>query len=342
MRNLTVSTTDIIQFQNCRRRWLLGRLYEPKHDAVNLWFGTLIHHALEAYYRENRSLELMLQAYESHAAESLQDAANEYGELWQHIADDYYGIVRIGEGMLRGYAQWDQESPTQLGSPIAIEKRLYVPLGEGNYLAVRMDMVSEHDGNIIITDHKTASKHWTNSGRSLDLDEQLTSYAFAFCRITGHPPNALVYDVLYKEIPAEPTVLKNGTLSKAVSQPTTRAKYLAKIQELGQDPDDYFEILDTLEARGWDGFFRRETTYRNVAQVDAYADKLTVLFTEMRKALKDHRYAYPSPSVMKCPSCPFLSVCQAIEDGSDYHYLLETSYNEVNPDPWKTPKRLKP
>ncbi len=270
---LDVSVTERTAFRTCRRRWLYETIenLEPKQrEAWHLEFGTGIHTALEAYYKEAMgpmgSLNAALDAFEEwfvEASEPLE--GEEYTAL--------YDLRELGRIMLRNYPQYEATAPVQLGKPYAIEGewidghefhaarpkgypesaevvrhesgRLLVPIvdpetrepiagshGETAHLSARIDM---------LTERKTPKKglwivdHKTAAqapnDRGLDFDDQVTGYCYVVWRWTGMIPRGVVYNVLIKCEPKEPRILKDGKLSTAKDQLTTPDLYREALQD---------------------------------------------------------------------------------------------------------------
>jgi hypothetical protein len=295
-----------------------------------LWFGSAIHAGLEGYYKSGRKTEYAQVAYAKWCNDSYDELAKAYGSLWDEAEVEYRGLVGIGSSMLSHYAVYDHSAQYQF-VPISVEQRVYLPIpGTKDHLTARLDVLGRemHSGMVAVVDHKTSSGGHAQ-GRMLDLDEQLTGYAYTYHRVTrGKLPDIVVYDVLKKKVPEAPRVLKNGELSRDKAQGTTFEMYLTAIHEKGDDPthEYYREILDALKARGWDDFFMREVSYRNLEQVNAYERRVKLVLAEMRRVIADPNLAYPNPQPILCNGCPFLAVCLQMEDGSDYGHTLSTAY----------------
>lgn len=357
LRPLTVSVTELQSFQTCKRQWLLGRQWGNAVDAPELWLGIAVHKGLEALYRQRRENSIkdeiieypdaaMSKAYEEYLEKSQEKIAKAYGALWPQASPLYESLSELGRRMLANYLLFDQEAETQF-EPIATEKRVYVKIGKKTWLTAQLDVVLKEvdTGFIYITDHKTSSgSFWTNTAKGLDIDMQLTGYAYCLWRITGKVFDVM-YNVLIKESPEPPAVLsrpRNGcSLSTNKAQKTTASLYRKAIEENGEDPDDYEEMLEILDEKGWADYFYREASPRNETQVRNFERYAQILVGEMRACLEDPSLAIPAPQGNKCNRCPFLSVCNAMEDGSDYEALLESSFTKMTDDPYTTPERMR-
>lgn len=349
---LTVSVTELLSFEGCRRRWYLGRMYGGRTSTPALWFGTGVHKGLECYFTFKKMFpndlggqqKAMQEGYMTWARDQYLSLSKEYNMVWEQAEGSIVAMLDLGEQILNNYIEYDRTAAIGL-RPLMVEKRLFIPISEDgkDVLTLRMDLVARTDSGLLaIVDHKTSSGlHAT--GPTLDLDEQGTGYSYGFYRLTKRErtADAFVYDVLAKKVPAEPRVLKNGNLSKDVSQDTTYEKMLHAIRANGQKVEDYAEILYVLEEKGWSSYFSREISPRNLDQVLNYEWRAQYLFQQMREVIADPRKAIPSPSDMKCRTCPFLQVCTNMEMGEDYQQALNDNFTRHGKTAWTLPPRYK-
>lgn len=335
------SVTERADFRQCRRKWFLGTVkrLQPHGGAPHFWFGNLIHYALEHYYLggmegdtiEERE-EYGREAYEHYLKDSLGDVRDELGFLWESAKDEYDAMADMGRSMLNGYFLMERETGG-FGKVVAVEERYRVPIRTASgrvfpgrpELTGRFDLIVEKpDGTLWVIDHKTAgSKH--NSGY-LDMDDQLTGYAYVYWRATGTFPRGQVYNVLLKKAPGPPRLLKNNTLSTAKDQNTTYSLYLKEIKRLGFDRRDYSEMLAYLKDKGWGDFYIQEGVFRNVAQLKQFEKNLAFEWRDMRTVAKNPEEAYPSPSSFNCPSCPVKMICATMQDGGDVEAIIEAQF----------------
>ncbi len=353
-KNLVVSVTEIQSFQSCRRRFRLAREYEARSLAPNLWFGGGIHFALEHYYRYLKEFpedglegasQNMQAAFTHWLGLEYQKLANVFGSLWKDAKPALEQMAAVGRKMLENYPAYDRQAEIRF-FPRIVEKRVYLPMGRGNFLTARLDLVANvgtPDGPLGVVDHKTASQR-SNTGRALDLDEQGTGYSYTIYRVAGEVAE-FILNTLMKAAPEPPRIVQDkrkghvDKLSSAKDQNTTYDLYLSVIRERGEKVQDYADILGVLAERGWDHFYYREVSPRNLAQLEAYEGRVRIIMEEIRRVFTHEEYAYPSPSPFKCPTCPFQQVCLTMEDGGDYQQILDTSFTRVSKSPWETPKR---
>lgn len=352
-RRLTASVTELTSFQTCRRRWYLSRLYTSNTQGAALLFGSAIHSGLEGYFTAKKKFptdkklqKAAMQAYYIEACEKTKEEEKpEYGPLWEYQEGNLNDIFEFGRKVLVNYIDFDHDSDTQI-VPIIVEKRLYFPLDpkKKNVLTMKWDAMGtifDSDSTAII-DHKTTSGGIISRGAMLDIDEQMTGYAWGYWVMHNRQKliDYIVYDTLTKKLPAPIRVLKGGKLSAAKDQDTIMPILVATVKEYKDKLDRFYELIAVLEEKGWDNFFKREASPRNEAQLINYEERTNIIFEEMRAAIEDPRKAYPSPGPIKCPHCPFLKVCTSMEMGEDSQYMLDQEFKQHGKTPWTLPPRF--
>lgn len=283
-------------------------------------------------------------------------------------------LVTMGYEMLDHYDTFDRASSVNLGNVLAIEGHIpmevdlkakkvqqyigslsrdvammhgrhMVPILNPNtgkklprspWLSGRIDLLT-YDASpgrgLWIVDHKTLAR--PASDRGLDFDDQVTAYCYIVWRWTGIIPRGVIYNVLIKDVPKEPRILKDGSLSTAKDQRTTPDMYRDALREHGLldkrgtvTSDKHAECMDALLARGWDPFFQRMTVSRNEEQLRAFERYLVEEYKDMRKVRSKLEMQYPNPSAYKCGYCPVNRICQAMSDGSDVEYITEHEFQQ--------------
>ena len=137
------------------------------------------------------------------------------------------------------------------------------------FMTGTIDLVYETpEGKIRFMDHKTVTSLSMYEEKS-KMDRQISRYWWAlkmiaagvgrikkvidgkemwvqWLDIEGKEIDGFDYNLIAKDYPKEPKVLKSGKLSTDKSQKTTIEMYRAKLEELGLDKTDYAEILHIL------------------------------------------------------------------------------------------------
>jgi hypothetical protein len=324
------SVSDLVYFEDCRRQWLWGREYTTSRPQLQLWFGNVLHAGLEEYYKNNRSLAKGLIGLNRQLDQTIKEMRQFDEASFLSSIDKYEELAGMFEPLLTNYSIFDSEEPLQ-GDVFEVEKYFNLPVSPTLSISGKIDLILKTGRGYIIVDHKTSS---TMPARleGLDLDEQMTAYAWAFYQMYGELPIAIIYNTIVKSLPKEPEVLKTLTkdkkpqLSRAMGQSTVYSAYLNKLYEIGADPKEYQEILSYLRARGWSSFFRREESSRNFSAIQNFHSRAIQKMEYMVEACKDFSKAHPSPQTHRCAWCSFLQPCLMNEREEDYEIVLQSSY----------------
>jgi len=340
------TVTERQGFRSCRRRWYydtVRRLARKNQVPWNLIYGEAVHTGLEHYYldwnkprlRKKFLLEAFVAAWEKERDEVLMV---DYGSFYDMgIGDEWIRYRDLGLVMLEYYDLF--ESKQRFFEDIIavnVEDRAFVDIltPDGTkmldrpLLSGRIDLVGERkDGKIWIMDHKTAAQ--TPSYAALDVDDQITGYAYIWWRITGELPRGVFYNCLVKDPPKAPRVNQDGNLSKDKSQRTTFDLYRAEIKAQGLKVADYTEILAALQKSGWSRYFVRDGSERNMEEIESFQERLYYEVDDMLAALEDENYRYPNPSQWNCQGCSMLAICRTHEEQGDVDWVIDDLYEEL-------------
>ena len=323
------SISDLYQHDECARDWRWGQIYLSPRPRHQLWFGNVLHAGLEAYYRGERSLEAGLLGLRTRLNESVKEMRDSDPSFLSYI-DKFEELAGLLEPILINYSLFDLENPLP-GIVFQVEQYFNIPISKQVSLSGKIDLILETPQGLIIVDHKTTSSMPTNLS-GLDMDEQLTMYAWACRELFGRPPIGVVYNNILKSIPKEPEVLKTTTkdgrqqLSKSMNQSTVHDVYLAKLREIDADISDYREILSHLKAKGWSSYFRREESTRSKKQIDRFVHRCLIKTQRILDARGNFELFAPNPSTYRCQFCQFLQPCVMHERGEDAQFVLDNSY----------------
>jgi hypothetical protein len=213
-----ISVTERAYFRKCRRRWFLAdvhRLQGPG-SAMYYLFGTAMHtaletyHTLEGFWKEQATLDAFGKAWDAAEAK----ARGELGFLWLSVEPDWIAHRDLGQQMLKGYFTANAKAGfdyPDLGRALEVEKRFTVRIpGTNGKLTGKLDLISVHGEETWGVDHKNLAS--THSSAQLDLDDQLTGYAWLYYQATGDRLDAVVYNVLLKKLP----LTKSGKPTESV------------------------------------------------------------------------------------------------------------------------------
>jgi rubrerythrin len=182
----------------------------------------------------------------------------------------------------------------------------------------RLDLLVETVRNkLVVVDHKTTSQF--GDVAHLEIDTQVSSYAWAL-RELGIDVYGLMHNQLLKAFPQPPKINQNGKISVDKRQNTTYELYMATIEELGQDPSMYSDMLEHLQQHPKQ-FVHRIDLHRNAKQLDKQGQ---MIYDEALDMLNDPNI-YPNPNYFNCMGCSFKDPCLANTEGSDVGYFLNDS-----------------
>jgi hypothetical protein len=349
------SVTERGAFRDCRRRWHLEsveRLAPRTQVAFALEFGTCIHTGLEYYYRSGRNETDMLDGFEAAWHEVDDRLARDFEGLYKMgVEGEWWEYKLLGDGMLQNYHLFDtRERWFDEVIEVNLEERSFIPIldpagrrsvarGGAPLLSGRVDLVVRKGEDAWIWDHKTAAQK--PSYRALDVDDQGTGYCYIVYRTLGVIPRGFMYNVLLKRVPKDPRILSTGRLSQDKSLLMTYDHYLKCIKANGDDPADYAEHLEELKNRGYDDFFVRDTSFRNLANLEMFEKRLYYEYKDMVEVIRKPHLAYPNPNQRNCPSCSMLPICQAMEEQGHADYIRDNQYLVTEPR-YEIPMHLRP
>lgn len=331
------TVTEVGSFRTCRRRWYLDthlRLAPKGQVTWYLIFGDCVHAALETYYKSGRNAKKMkaafLRAWRREDAILRQKFSNFYD---MGIGDEWNMHKERGIEMLRCYDMFDRADPFfDEIEEVSIETRSFIeilgpdgePLPGNPLLSGKLDLIGTTKRDTWGMDHKALAS--APSDTALDIDDQITGYTYIYWRITDTLARGFAYNVLIKDPPKPPRMLKDGSLSKDKSQRTTYDLYIQALDDLGLDHADYDEVLSFLQASGWRRYFVRIGSERNIEQLASYEDHLWRVVRDMQQCIEDPTEAYPNPSQYVCPGCSVMPICKAMEEDGDVDWVINHGF----------------
>jgi RecB family exonuclease len=250
---LLLTSSSLRTLRSCQRlhqlKYVLG--YRPVAVEEPLYFGTLAHKGLEAWWRGDRDLQ---------------------GALAQVQLEQDPFMRAKAEVMLLGYHErWRKEDFEVLAVEVPFRRTLVNPetgaVSRTFMLAGKIDaIVRNASGRVLAVEHKTSSEDVSPGSdyrKKLRMDGQVSIY-FDGATSLGYEPEGCIYDVLGKPMlrPYEP--------GKKRLVAETPDEYRARLVEaLAEDPNRYFarfEVArlenDLVEARAdvWQlGIMERES-----------------------------------------------------------------------------------
>ena len=348
-----IRTSDRLQWKRCRRSHHFGSIMHqnlvPMRTAKPLEFGTDWHEAMACLYDPDtwplvRNLktrgpileavrQVFTQANDKHLKKNADPAT---GYIDEEVKEDYAERLILGLGMLDGYFSWQMDidlfTPTHV--EVDFEVPIITPSGSEmlcdchNWPVVyqgRLDGIVQDDfGWYWILEHKTAAQ--LSDTFHLQLDEQTGSYAWAVQQMLGIRIQGVIYNEAVKKTAHKPDELVSTRMGRNFSvnkqADTTYDLALSTLTKAGEDLDLYDDFLSFLKLQG-NKFYRRTQVHRNIPEL---ADQGIRIYHEAKEMINPDTVPYPNPSRFSCMMCSFRQPCIAMNDGSDYEFLLEEDF----------------
>lgn len=329
----TVSITTLRDYLDCRRAGRMREFWAPYQFQPALAYGSAIHAGLEALYLVWPDLDAGKLAGEQAITKYFSDdLLTQLGHLASSSMHEINAMYTEVWGVFQNYIAYEKRSPLiPKGSKILwVEKRMQAPAIEGLALSGQIDLAYVTPSNeLVVVDHKTSGKGLDQA--SLDVDEQLTGYAYLARSQSGVTPSSVVYNVIMKSVPQPPNVLTKGGLSVAKEQATTPDLFRHALVSLGLEmTPKYEEYIQFLEENGWARFFKREESRRTDLELDHFGEYMKVKVRDIAESLSGPwDLAYPAPSIYRCGYCPFIGPCKSMMSGEDWEAVLNSKFKSL-------------
>lgn len=304
--------TEIGEFLRCRKRydyrWIQN--LEPKERSEKLTIGSAIHKFLELwyhFYNVHDAIESMMMYIDENTAGMDELAVQDLKQLAEDVCRHYVSNYGMDHN-------WTVK---------AVEKEFSIVLDEHtNYIGTIDLVVEDEDGHIWFVDHKTTASIDIFDKNS-DMDRQISRYWWALEQL-GYNVHGFIYNIILKDVPQEPKLLKSGHLSKDKTQKTTFDLYTKAIEHHGLNVESYHDFLQYLKDQPKE-FFRRIKVERTPAERMASILEMEDVIDDIRTAKSYYR------NITKdCHwDCPFKALCVAEMDGSNADMIRQELYKEV-------------
>lgn len=303
--------SEVQDYLRCKKRydyrWIQN--LEPKQANEKLTIGSAIHKFLELWHMEYREEEAMEATFQYMLEKS---------EGIDHTT--YEDMLILVKQVCRNYVEtYGHDSNWTV---LATEKQFSIPLDDGtNYIGTIDMIVEDEDGFVWFVDHKTTIAIDIFDKNS-DMDRQISRYWFALEQL-GYNVHGFIYNIILKDYPQLPKMLKSGALSKDKSQKTTAYLYREAIRMNKLKEEDYADFLQFLDEQPKE-FFRRLKVERTQAEVLASIDEMEDVIEDIRNTKSYYR------NITKdCHwDCPFKTLCQAEMDGSNADHIRNELFKQ--------------
>jgi len=338
---MIISNSERASYQRCRLRWYYEYVkgIAPKKRNIKLLTGSAFHKFLEIWYKTKGDFE--------QAFNAMNDLIDDEIKNWDIDEVDEVMLKEMKillEGMAKNYTSWYKED-LKKWNILETEKNYKIQLPNGIWYDFTIDMlIEDENGQKWLVDHKTASSiAWFRTNTPLDrqISYYLKAYKLLFPKqnIVG-----MIYNIIEKDFPEPPKVLKNGKLSQATNQKTTYELYVRTLRDYYrlQYPEfnpavtweefisEYQSFLDYLSKKP-NEYFYREKVIRLDAELDIAWQELIAVSKE-KQALTERalqgkmEYIYRNPTKDCSWDCAYKELCLAGLTESDTKYLIENLY----------------
>ena len=316
---MNIRGSEIQDFLRCRKRWdyrWQERLISKKKND-KLFFGELFHLYLEKYYKtknHDTAQQYMLQTLDMYMDEDWEELQDKLIEITNHYYETY---------------------KTDLFTVIGVEVQFSIPLTATKNFTGTIDLIyRDTEGRLWFADHKTTTSIEKYEKNAI-LDRQINRYWWAIQQLAKgngiimgdknillDNPYGFMYNIIYKDYPVPPKVLKSGGLSKDKSQKTTYEMYKKAIKDLQLNEADYTEILEHLSSFPFK-FFSRVEVFRNQQEIDCTMEEIGAIVQDM-----DNCRTYRNITTDCQWDCQYKDLCLAEIDGSDAQWLRDELYEK--------------
>jgi hypothetical protein len=319
----TLTSSRLKCYRRCPREHLfayeLG--YRPLVEADAVRFGTLVHRALEAYWK---------------APQGRLDAA--LAALEAADGSDAFELAKA-RALMRGYDTRWGDAPYEV---LAVEVEFTAPLVNPStgaasktwVLGGKIDAIVRDfsNGHVLICEHKTSSEDISSGSlywKRLRLDAQVSAY-YVGAKALGYDVTGCLYDVLGKPglRPLKATPLESRKYTKD-------GRLYAGQRERDETPVDYEVRVAEDIAADPDAYYARGDVVRLERDLLDHAGDAW----QLARQIRDAELARRAPrNVDACRRqggmCPYWSVCSgeaALEDPTRYR-LAQNVHPELSED----------
>jgi len=335
---LALSYSGATTWRTCQQRYWYRyeESIKPKVGSTPpLKLGNWIHTYLERYYKGLQrkydparvhayALEYTERDY-GDEIEALIEVALMVGE--EDLAKEFQGLAALGLDICSRYFEVVGKSDAERYEIMLVEQRLNTAANDDLRVVGVVDLVVRdlERGVTQMWDHKSTGRIPSRGSHMLDMQEVL--YAAMLHEQRGIQVDELLWNYLNTTPLVEPSINKDGSVSKRKDIDTTPEMYLAAIERQDRDPEDYEEVLTALRRRdvGGNRFQRHQVTLLPEAE--------SVVIGDLIRTSEEIRLAKNNPSFVpvrnlgfNCNYCDFNHLCEAAVTGGDIEEIIARRY----------------
>ena len=315
-----ITNSEQRAFRRCAREHLYAyeQRYRPVVEADTLRFGTLIHRALEAYWRRDITAPRLARAL------TALEAASDPFE------------AALARALLIGYdARWQDDDFEVIGVEVEFTAPLINPATDRAsktfMLGGKLDVLVRRAIGVFIMEHKTSSEDLgagSNYWARLRIDSQISTY-YTGARALGHEIVGAIYDVLARPQlrPLKATPIEDRKYTKKDN------RLYANQRETDETPDEYeLRVLKHIGENVDRYYHRGDVVCLEAEEREAQFDTWQVARL-IREAELAQRYPRNADACVRYGRlCDFFSVCTgaaSLDDPTRFR-RTETAHEELS------------
>lgn len=311
------------KFTDCRRAYkyrYIDCLVKIK-DSVPMYFGSLIHEALEIFYKDKKG-----EKYERR--KKVIDFMDQRS-LHFRCEDDYHNLF-VARTMMDAYI--DEYWGEQNFNVIEVEKEFRfkydgrLPL---NFIiAGKIDGLVETTEGFYILEHKTASQITSTYAERLWIDFQIYLYTWALRKMGSNDIKGVIYNILQKprikrkkgETEHEFELRKNALIKRSKKGKTSAKRKVAET-----DGDYCIRLKEALSAPG---IFHREVIDLNPVGLELFNKEMDVILTSLSATHRSNQfYSNRSACARNNYLCDYFDLCRS----NDSPHINQSYYEYKRP-----------
>ena len=290
------------ELHNCEWRWWFGRQYQAVERNAPPDLGTAVHLGIAEVLRGNDPLEAIHQW-----GDQERTRLEKFDEIAPEAVNDGFDILAEVEMKAPYLVQrwkhwWDQDcggwTIHMIDGKPAIEYPFQVQTERGIFNFIVDVLTQDPNGALWVLDWKVRQQFLAVESEESNLQKGL--YQWGLAKLGIQTIGSAIVQI-YPEAPGVPSVNKNGTISRTKIR-TTWDAYRETCLANGQNPDDYLDQKEKIEAAGWE-WFKMNRVYRTAKMWNAMAEHILWPTLERGKAIHAGSTPIRAMSQYRCTNC---------------------------------------
>ena len=331
LKKLSISYSAVLDWRTCEQKYWYRYVDKilPRVTAAPLELGTFIHDYLETFYnaaqRQPPKLPDTRRRYHKRALHKMARKSEDIASLAKTASDlgadvEAHSLLAIPDtarNIMRAYYRVWGELDLKTHRVVMVEKWFQLKVKKGIVLPGKIDLVTEDKEGYWLWEHKSTGSIPRVDSRFRDL--QTLIYTTALDELYGIKVAGVIWNYIRTKPPGSPKILKNGKLSTAQGQTTTR-ELVRKAYKDNNEP------LNKVYLRQVEAKERADMFQRYVLPISASERILLRDYVFSVGAIEDARAEegfIPVRNIsLNCNWCPYVKLCQAVILGGDTDVLV--------------------